>query len=119
MVKNMKKGSVIIDVAVDQGGAIETIDRVTTHADPIYEKHGVIHYAVSNMPGAVARTSTFALANATLPYALELANNGCEKAALNNRALARGINTYRGVLTCRAVAESHNLEYCSLSQLIR
>lgn len=71
------------------------------------------------MPGAVARTSTFALANATLPYALELANNGCEKAALNNRALARGINTYRGVLTCRAVAESHNLEYCSLNQVIR
>ena len=118
MVKKMKKGSVIIDVAVDQGGSIETIDRVTTHADPIYEKHGVIHYAVSNMPGAVARTSTFALTNATLPYALELANNGCEKAALNNRALARGVNTYRGMLTCRAVAESHNLDYCSLSQVI-
>lgn len=75
-VKHMKPGSVIVDVAVDQGGSIETIDRITTHSNPVYEKHGVIHYAVANMPGAVARTSTFALTNATLPYALELANKG-------------------------------------------
>lgn len=119
MVRKMKKGSVIIDVAVDQGGSIETIDRVTTHDDPIYEKHGVIHYAVSNMPGAVARTSTFALANATLPYALELANYSCEKAALRNRAIGLGVNTYRGLLTCRAVAESHDLDYCPLSEVIK
>ncbi|MFZ5591051.1 MAG: alanine dehydrogenase, partial [Bacillota bacterium] len=76
MVKQMKPGSVIVDVAIDQGGSIETVDRVTTHAEPTYIKHGVVHYSVANMPGAVARTSTFALTNVTLPYALKLANKG-------------------------------------------
>jgi len=118
MVKQMKPGSVIVDVAVDQGGSIETIDRVTTHSNPVYEKHGVIHYAVANMPGAVARTSTFALTNATLPLALEFADRGCLNAILNNRALARGVNTYKGKLTCRAVGESLNMDCCELSEAL-
>lgn len=118
MVKQMKPGSVIVDVAIDQGGSIETIDRVTTHSNPVYEKHGVIHYAVANMPGAVARTSTFALTNATLPYALELANRGYLNAVLNNRALARGVNTYKGKLTCSAVGESLNIDFCELSEVL-
>lgn len=119
MVKQMKTGSVVVDVAVDQGGSIETIDRVTTHSNPIYEKYGVIHYAVANMPGAVARTSTFALTNATLPYALELANRGFLKAVMGNRALARGVNTYKGKITCRAVGESLNINSCELGEMIR
>lgn len=118
MVKQMKPGSVIVDVAIDQGGSIETIDRVTTHSNPVYEKYGVIHYAVANMPGAVARTSTFALTNATLPYALELANRGYLNAVLNNRALARGVNTYKGKLTCRAVGESLDIDSCELSEVL-
>ena len=76
MVKSMEGGSVIVDVAIDQGGSIATVDRVTTHSDPTYTKYGVVHYSVANMPGAVARTSTFALTNATLPYALQIANKG-------------------------------------------
>lgn len=118
MVKQMKPGSVIVDVAVDQGGSIETIDRVTTHSNPVYEKHSVIHYAVANIPGAVARTSTFALTNATLPFALELAGRGYLNAILNNRALARGVNTFKGKLTCRAVGESLNMECCELSEVL-
>ncbi|MFZ3171585.1 MAG: alanine dehydrogenase [Carboxydocellales bacterium] len=114
MVKQMKPGSVIVDVAIDQGGSVETIDRVTTHSNPVYEKHGVIHYAVANMPGAVARTSTYALTNATLPYALELANKGYEKAIKENKALALGVNTLKGKLTYKAVAEALNLPYVPL-----
>lgn len=117
-VKQMKTGAVIIDVAVDQGGSIETIDRLTTHSDPVYEKYGVIHYAVANMPGAVARTSSFTLTNATLPYVLELANKGFSQAVLDNRALARGVNIYKGSITCRAVGESLNLEYCELGRVL-
>ncbi|NQS75616.1 MAG: alanine dehydrogenase [Peptococcaceae bacterium] len=117
-VKQMKTGAVIIDVAVDQGGSIETIDRLTTHSDPVYEKYGVIHYAVANMPGAVARTSSFTLTNATLPYVLELANKGFFQAVLDNRALARGVNIYKGSITCRAVGESLNLEYCELGRVL-
>jgi alanine dehydrogenase len=118
MVKNMKRGSVIVDVAVDQGGSIETIDRVTTHSDPTYVKHGVIHYAVSNIPGAVPRTSTFALTNVTLPYALELADKGLERAVRDNDPLKHGVNTYRGHVTHRAVAESLGLEYTPLDLLL-
>jgi alanine dehydrogenase len=106
MVKQMKPGSVIVDVAVDQGGSIETIDRVTTHDQPTYVKHGVLHYAVANMPGAVPRTSTLALTNATLPYALELANKGFERAVKENGSLKHGVNTYRGGVTHPAVAEA-------------
>jgi alanine dehydrogenase len=119
MVKKMKPGSVIVDVSIDQGGSIETMDRVTTHSDPVYERHGVIHYSVANMPGAVARTSTFALTNATLPYALELANKGYLKAILDNRALARGVNVYKGKITCRAVGESLNMDSCELDEILR
>jgi alanine dehydrogenase len=111
MVKTMKKGSVIVDVAIDQGGSIETIDRVTTHDQPSYEKYGVIHYSVANMPGAVPKTSTNALTNATMPYLLSLADKGPEKAISEDRSLYCGLNTYGGMITHRAVAESMNMEY--------
>lgn len=111
MVKNMKKGSVIVDVAIDQGGSIETIDRVTTHDNPCYEKHGVIHYSVANMPGAVPRTSTYALTGVTLPYLLKIVNKGTEKAMLEDESLLLGLNTYKGHLTSQPVAESLGLQY--------
>ncbi|NPV90626.1 MAG: alanine dehydrogenase [Firmicutes bacterium] len=118
-VMKMKPGSVIVDVAIDQGGSIETIDRVTTHAEPTYVKHGVVHYAVANMPGAVARTSTFALTNATLPYVLQLANLGFHQAIAQDCALALGVNTYRGKLTCRAVGEAFNIGTCELIEALK
>lgn len=117
MVQTMKKGSVIVDVAIDQGGSIETVDHVTTHDDPCYEKYGVIHYSVANMPGAVPRTSTFALTGVTLPYLLQLANKG-QKALLENPALLAGLNAYRGKLTCRAVAEALQMEYFEPQDLL-
>jgi len=117
MVKEMKQGSVIVDVAIDQGGSIETIDRVTTHANPVYEKHGVIHYSVANIPGAVARTSTFALTNATLPYVVKLANKGLS-AIYDDKALYKGVNTVNGKLTNKAVADSLNMEYTPLDQAL-
>jgi len=118
MVKTMKKGAVIVDVAIDQGGSIETIDRVTTHDNPIYEKYGVVHYSVANMPGAVPRTSTFALTNSTLPYALLLANKGYKEAILSNKALAKGLNVFKGKVVHPAVAEAHNLPYHPWEDLI-
>ncbi|OPX86768.1 MAG: Alanine dehydrogenase [Pelotomaculum sp. PtaB.Bin104] len=118
MVKEMKPGSVIVDVSIDQGGSIETIDRVTTHSDPVYEKYGVIHYAVANMPGAVPKTSTYALTNATMPYVLQLAQCGFYQAVKNNPALARGVNTYQGEVTCRAVGDSLNLKCAVLDGLL-
>lgn len=111
MVKTMKKGSVIVDVAIDQGGSIATIDRVTTHDNPCYEKYGVIHYSVANMPGAVPRTSTFALAGVTLPYLLELANKGPENALAENHSLLLGLNTFKGNVTYKAVADGVCKEY--------
>lgn len=114
MVASMKPGSVIIDVAVDQGGIIETADRVTTHDNPTYLVDGVIHYAVANMPGAVARTSTQALTNATLPYALELANKGAEQAIADSTALRTGLNISRGKVTNQAVAASLGLAYSDI-----
>lgn len=117
MVATMKPGSVIVDVAIDQGGSIETIDHSTTHDNPVYIKHDVIHYAVANMPGAVARTSTFALTNATHPYILQLANEGID-AVRNSNPLALGVNTYKGKLTSKPVAESQNYEYTSLDELL-
>lgn len=116
MVKQMKPGSVIVDVAVDQGGSIETIDRVTTHSDPTYIKHGVVHYAVANMPGAVPRTSTFALTNVTLPYALEIANKGYLQAVRENRSLAYGVNVINGCLVYEAVAGALNLEHTPFAE---
>ena len=111
MVEQMSPGSVIVDVAIDQGGSIETIDRVTTHSEPTYVKHGVIHYAVANMPGAVARTSTLALTNVTLDYALQLANKGWRAAVAENSALAKGVNVVNGKVTFEAVATSLGYEY--------
>jgi len=117
MVKTMKKGAVIIDVAVDQGGSIATIDRVTTHEKPIYEKYGVIHYAVANMPGAVPRTSTLALTNVTIDYVLQLAANGFQQTVHSNSLLALGVNTYKGAITHPQVAEAVELSYTPLESL--
>ena len=103
MVRSMKRGAVIVDVAVDQGGCIETT-RETTHTDPVYVQHGVVHYAVGNMPGAVSHTSTYALTNVTLPYQLEVARNGARNAVEKNPALAHGLNTHHGHVTYEAVA---------------
>ena len=111
MVKEMKKGSVIVDVAIDQGGSVETSDHVTTHDNPTFEKYGVIHYSVANIPGAVARTSTLALTNATLPYALKIANKGWKVACKEDSGLAKGLNTIDGQLTNKAVADALNFEY--------
>ncbi|QHT63876.1 alanine dehydrogenase [Paenibacillus lycopersici] len=119
MVQTMKKGAVIVDVAVDQGGTIATIDRVTTHKDPVYEKHGVLHYAVANMPGAVPRTSTLALTNVTVPYALELAGIGLAGAVANNEPLRKGVNTYKGRVTHPQVADAVGMPYVALEQLLQ
>lgn len=118
MVRTMEGGSVIVDVAIDQGGSIETIDRVTTHDDPVYVKHGVLHYAVANMPGAVARTSTLALNMVTTPYGLQIANKGFREAARHNPAIAKGINTCAGRVTYRAVAEAHGLAYTEVEAIL-
>jgi len=109
MVARMAKGSVVIDVSVDQGGCIETI-RPTKHSDPIYFVEGVLHYGVTNMPGAVPRTSTIALSNATLPYVAQLAAYGVPAALSKNADLAKGLNTWRGAVTYRAVAEAFGIE---------
>lgn len=118
MVQGMNPSGVIVDVAIDQGGSIETIDRITTHDQPVFEKYGVLHYSVANMPGAVPRTSTLALTNVTIPYALQLANLGAEKAVAANEALAKGVNVYRGHVTYQAVADSLGLPYTPLSNLV-
>ncbi|SFS92355.1 alanine dehydrogenase [Marininema halotolerans] len=118
MVKAMSPGSVIVDVAIDQGGSIETIDHITTHSDPTYIKHDVVHYAVANIPGAVARTSTYALTNVTIPYAVMMANKGIEQALKENRPLARGVNVYGGYVTYQAVADDLNLTYKPLDELL-
>jgi alanine dehydrogenase len=106
----MKNGSVIVDVAIDQGGCIETA-RPTTHHQPTYVVDGVVHYCVTSMPGAVGRTSTIALCNATLPYALKIANKGYEKAAADDSGLAEGINMVAGRMTNAAVAESLHMKH--------
>lgn len=111
MIKSMRPGSVVVDVAIDQGGCVETIDRITTHADPYYVRHGVTHYSVANMPGAVPRTSTLALTGATLPYVLKIAALGAEEACRQDAALFKGLNTYKGHLTCEAVAKAQGLPY--------
>src|SRR5271170_2647716 len=108
MVKQMKKGSVIVDVAIDQGGCAET-SHATTHADPTYRVHDVVHYCVANMPGGVARTSTFALNNATLPFTLALADLGAEAAMKKNAHLRAGLNVYKGTLTYKAVGEAQKI----------
>jgi alanine dehydrogenase len=117
MLKLMKKGSVIVDVAVDQGGCIETI-HATYHTNPTYIIDGVVHYGVANMPGAVCRTSTMALTNATLPYALQIADKGYVKAARTNRTIWTGINMLNGKVTDEAVAKATNLKYTPLEHVI-
>ena len=111
MVKTMRKGSVIVDVAIDQGGSIATCDHVTTHENPTFTKHGVVHYSVANIPGAVPRTSTFALTNATLPYALRIAGKGWKTACQEDAGLAEGLNTFDGALTNLPAAEALGIEY--------
>lgn len=118
MIKSMSPGSVVIDIAIDQGGIFETSDRITTHDNPTYEKHGVVHYAVANMPGAVPRTSTMALINATVPYALQIANKGYKQACLDNLALQKGLNTLAGHVTFKAVAEAQGLPYVDAATLL-
>jgi alanine dehydrogenase len=117
MLKDVPNGAVIVDVAVDQGGCIETT-HPTTHSDPTYYVEGVLHYCVANMPGAVPRTSTFALTNATLPYAVKLANKGFLSAISSDEGLKAGVNTYAGHCTYEAVAVSQGLEYTPLQKLI-
>jgi alanine dehydrogenase len=110
MLKTMKRGSVLVDIAIDQGGCFET-SHPTTHADPVYEIDGVIHYCVANMPGAVARTSAFALNNATLPFVLKLANEGAEAAMKADHHLANGLNVSNGKIRHQAVAEALDLAF--------
>jgi alanine dehydrogenase len=117
MVAGMRPGAVIVDISVDQGGCVET-SRMTTHSEPTYEVHGVIHYGVGNMPGAVPKTSTYALTNVTLPYAVAIAGRGLDDAVRADPALARGMNVYAGAITNAAVAEAHGLEGVPLSSVI-
>jgi alanine dehydrogenase len=114
---NMKNGSVLVDVAIDQGGCAET-SRATTHSDPIYIDEGVVHYCVANMPGAVAKTSTLALTNATLPYALQLANKGWLEAVQQNPGLKNGLNVYLGEVTNQCVAEDLGYTYVSPDEVV-
>ena len=117
MVATMKPGSVIVDVAVDQGGCVETA-HPTTHSNPTYVVDGVVHYCVANMPGAVPRTSTYALTNVTIPYALKLANLGFVKAVQSDPALAKGVNVYDGHVTYKGVADAFNMPYTEISTLL-
>ena len=118
MLKLMKKGSVLVDVAIDQGGCFET-SKATTHTDPTYIVDGIIHYCVANMPGGVARTSTFALTNATLPFVLELTNKGSRQALLDNEHLRNGLNVYKGMITVEAVAKSLGYNYVDSINALR
>jgi alanine dehydrogenase len=118
MVKMMKPGSVLVDVAIDQGGCFET-SKETTHANPIYTINEVVHYAVTNMPGALPKTATLALTNATLPYVLEIADKGYQRAASENPEIGRGLNIVKGRVTCKGVAEAFNLEYVQLESLLQ
>jgi alanine dehydrogenase len=113
----MQPGSVIVDVAIDQGGCIETI-HATTHENPTYTVDGIIHYGVANMPGGVPRTSTLALTNATLPYALQLANKGWRKAVSDNAALLKGVNVVDGKVTYAAVADAFGMQHVAASTLL-
>ncbi len=117
MLKTMKKGAVLVDVAIDQGGCFET-SKATTHSDPIYTVDGVVHYCVANMPGGVAKTSTLALTNATLPYAVEIANKGWEKAMKENPEIKLGANVVNGKVTYKGVAEAFDLEYVSVDTML-
>jgi alanine dehydrogenase len=117
MIKAMRPGSVVVDIAIDQGGCFET-SHATTHADPVYVVDGVTHYCVANMPGAVARTSTFALNNATLPFAVALANKGYKKALAEDAHLMNGLNVHEGKVTYKAVAQALKLKYTSAQEAL-
>jgi alanine dehydrogenase len=117
MISIMKRGSVLVDVAIDQGGCAET-SRATTHTDPVYWVDNVLHYCVSNMPAAVPHTSTFGLNNATFPYLLQLANLGLERACEQNRPLCEGVNTYAGHVVYPAVAESQGRSWRELTAVM-
>ena len=117
MVSNMKPGSVIVDVAVDQGGCCET-SRPTTHSHPVYQVDRVLHYCVTNMPGAMPRTSTYGLTNATLPYIRELAGKGFIRSVTENSWIATGVNTFGGSITCEPVAASQGLDHVELTELM-
>ena len=117
MLKTMKPGAVLVDVAIDQGGCFET-SKATTHVDPIYTVDGVVHYCVANMPGAVPKTSTLALTNATLPYAVEIANKGWEKAMKENPEIKLGANVIKGKVTYQGVADAFDLEYTPIEELL-
>jgi len=119
MVQAMKTGSVIVDVAIDQGGIVETVDHITTHDNPTYEKHGVLHYAVANMPGAVPRTSTIALTNVTVPYALQMANTGPYRAINESPALQAGVNVMDGEITYKAVADDLGFIYKPVTEVLK
>ena len=119
MVKSMKPGSVIVDVAVDQGGCVETTTHATTHDDPVYVKHGVIHYTVPNMPGAYAKTSTYALTNATISYVMEIADNGLYESLAKDESLRKGVNVMRGKCTLESLANSLDLEYTDVKYVIQ
>jgi alanine dehydrogenase len=115
LVRRMKKGSAIVDISIDQGGCAETA-RPTTHEDPIYIEEGVVHYCVANMPGAVPRTSTIALTNATFAYVLALAEKGWKKATADDLALRKGLNVCEGKVTCKPVAEAFELKYSEIKR---
>ena len=117
MLKIMKKGSVIVDVAIDQGGCFET-SKPTTHAKPIYNIDGIVHYCVANMPGALPETSTVALTNATLPYAVEIANRGWKRAILESEEIRLGANVVQGKVTYKNVADSLGLSYTPIEQIL-
>lgn len=119
MIRSMQEGSVVIDVAIDQGGNFETSDKVTSHDDPVYTKHGVIHYTVGNIPGAAPRTATIGLSNVTTPYMLNIANMGYSESALQIPAISKGISTLGGYVTQQAVADTHKLEYKQIGELLK
>ena len=117
MLKTMKEGAVLVDVAIDQGGCFET-SKATTHSDPIYTVDGVVHYCVANMPGALPKTSTIALTNATLPYAVEIASKGWKKSFRENPEIRCGANVVKGKITCKGVADAFGLKYVPIDNLI-
>ena len=118
MVKSMHKGSVIVDVSIDQGGIVETMDRITTLDNPAFEKYGVLHYSVANIPGSVARTSTIALTNESIKFLKKIVNKGIIEACKEDKTLAKGVNTFNGKLTNKGVAEALNMEFTELPSII-
>jgi alanine dehydrogenase len=117
LIKRMKSGAVLVDISIDQGGCFEG-SRPTTHADPTYKVHDTLFYCVANMPGAVPHTSTYALTNVTMPYAVEIANRGWRDALRADKSLALGLNTYAGVVTCEPVSEAHGLPYTPIAEVL-